>query len=115
MTEKPVPYHVDSVEGLILTIRNQKVILDTDLARVYGVPTKALNQAVKRNVDRFPSDFSFLLTLEEASRMRSHANGFYPLAIGTTNTCRSPGRLASGVCDLIRMKFLFQPRLFFLY
>ncbi|SRR5665213_903725 len=71
MTEKLIPYAAESVEGLILTIRNQKVILDTDLARVYGVPTKALNQAVKRNADRFPSDFAFLLTPDEASRMRS--------------------------------------------
>jgi hypothetical protein len=71
MAEKLIPHAVDSVEELILTIRNQKVILDTDLARIYGVPTKALNQAVKRNADRFPSDFAFLLTLQEASRMRS--------------------------------------------
>ncbi len=71
MTEKQNPYVVDSVEGLILTIRNQKVILDSDLARVYGVQTKALNQAIKRNADRFPPDFAFLLTREEVSRMRS--------------------------------------------
>jgi hypothetical protein len=71
MTEKQNPYVVDSVEGFILTIRNQKVILDSDLARVYGVQTKALNQAIKRNADRFPPDFAFLLTHEEASRMRS--------------------------------------------
>ena len=71
MAEKLIPHAVDSVEELILTIRNQKVILDTDLARIYGVPTKALNQAVKRNADRFPSDFAFHLTLQESSWMRS--------------------------------------------
>ncbi len=49
----------------ILTIRGQKVILDADLAEVYGVTTKALNQAIKRNHERFPADFSFLLTQDE--------------------------------------------------
>ena len=50
---------------LILTIRSQKVLIDADLAAIYGVPTKALNQAVKRNADRFPNDFLFQLTDEE--------------------------------------------------
>ena len=55
------------LEQTILLIRGQKVILDRDLARLYGVSTKALNQAVKRNVDRFPEDFMFQLTMDEAS------------------------------------------------
>ena len=46
----------------ILLIRGQKVIIDADLAALYGVSTKALNQAIKRNKDRFPKDFVFLLT-----------------------------------------------------
>jgi hypothetical protein len=50
------------LEKRILTIRGEKVILDADLAEVYGVSTKALNQAVKRNADRFPPDFVFVLT-----------------------------------------------------
>ena len=50
---------------LILTIRSQKVLIDADLAAIYGVPTKALNQAVKRNADRFPNDFLFQLTDED--------------------------------------------------
>jgi len=49
----------------ILTLRGQRVLLDTDLARLYGVETRALNQAVKRNLDRFPSEFAFPLTREE--------------------------------------------------
>jgi hypothetical protein len=49
----------------IRTIRGQKVILDSDLARIYGVTTKALNQAVKRNLKRFPDDFLFRLTAKE--------------------------------------------------
>jgi len=56
-----------SIEEKILVIRGKKVILDRDLARLYGVSTKALNQAVKRNVDRFPEDFMFQLTMDEAS------------------------------------------------
>jgi hypothetical protein len=51
----------------ILTIRDQRVLLDADLARLYGVETRALNQAVKRNLDRFPSEFAFPLTREEIS------------------------------------------------
>ncbi len=57
------------LEKRILTIRNERVILDADLAEVYGVTTKALNQAVKRNVDRFPNDFAFFLTDSEKSEV----------------------------------------------
>ena len=53
------------LETLILTLRNQKVLLDADLAAIYGVPTRALNQAVKRNAARFPKDFLFQLTHQE--------------------------------------------------
>ncbi len=62
----PVP----DIETLILTAREQRVILAPDLAEIYGVPTKALNQAVKRNMERFPADFMFRLTLEEAKAAR---------------------------------------------
>lgn len=53
------------IESRILFIRGQKVILDSDLAELYGVPTKVLNQAVKRNLERFPEDFMFRLNKEE--------------------------------------------------
>ena len=53
------------LETLILTLRGQKVILDTDLAQLYDIPTKALNQAIKRNIERFPKDFLFRLTEKE--------------------------------------------------
>ena len=59
------------VQNLIYEIRGQKVMLDFDLARLYQVETKALNQAVKRNAERFPSDFMFRLTVEEVLNMRS--------------------------------------------
>ncbi len=58
------------LESLILTIRSHKVLLDADLAALYGVETRVLNQAVKRNPDRFPEDFWFQLTLAEAEVAR---------------------------------------------
>ena len=59
------------VQNLIYEIRGQKVMLDADLAKLYQVETKVLNQAVKRNTERFPSDFMFRLTAEEVLNMRS--------------------------------------------
>jgi hypothetical protein len=59
------------IEGSILLIRGQKVILDSDLAKLYGVATRALVQAVKRNIRRFPDDFMFQLTREEDETLRS--------------------------------------------
>lgn len=59
------------IQQKIYEIRGQKVMLDFDLAVLYEVPTKALNQAVKRNIDRFPTDFMFRLTSEEWESMRS--------------------------------------------
>ncbi len=56
---------VEQIEPRILLIRGQKVILDADLAEIYGVTTKVFNQAVKRNADRFPGDFRFRLTADE--------------------------------------------------
>jgi hypothetical protein len=62
---------VEHIATRILVIRGQKVMLDTDLAYIYGVATKALNQAVKRNRERFPDDFAFQLNASEAARLRS--------------------------------------------
>lgn len=59
------------IQNKIYEIRGQKVILDRDLAEMYGVETRALNQAVKRNIDRFPSDFMFQLTDEELESWKS--------------------------------------------
>lgn len=56
------------IESLIHIIREQQVMLDSDLARLYGVETKVLNQAVKRNIQRFPEDFMFQLTKDECLR-----------------------------------------------
>jgi hypothetical protein len=62
---------VDKISSLIRTIRGKKVILDADLARIYGVSTKALNQAVKRNLKRFPDDFLLRLSSDELEILRS--------------------------------------------
>jgi hypothetical protein len=58
-------------EPRIVIVRGQRIILDADLAEVYGVEVRALNQAVKRNAERFPPDFAFQLTAEEAESVRS--------------------------------------------
>jgi hypothetical protein len=62
---------MERVENRILSIRGHRVILDADLAELYGVTTGALNQAVKRNAGRFPGDFMFQLSQEEADSLRS--------------------------------------------
>ena len=62
----------DRIERTILLIRGEKVILDADLAALYGVTTKRLNEQVRRNRDRFPEDFSFRLTRKEVTVLRSH-------------------------------------------
>ena len=59
------------IASRILALRGQRVMLDTDLADIYGVTTKALNQAVRRNLERFPDDFAFQLNASEAARLRS--------------------------------------------
>ena len=71
MTEKLMRYDSTGIEPTILTIRGQKVILDMELARIYGVTTKVFNQAVKRNIRKFPADFMFRLTVEEYKGLRS--------------------------------------------
>jgi DNA-binding PadR family transcriptional regulator len=59
------------IQNKIYEIRGQKVMIDRDLAEMYGVQTKALNQAVKRNIERFPEDFMFQLTTEETQNWKS--------------------------------------------
>jgi hypothetical protein len=66
--------HVERVERTILLVRGQKVILDADLAKLYGVTTKRLSQQVKRNSDRFPEDFMFRLTQKEKNEVVANCN-----------------------------------------
>ena len=63
---------VIQIQNLIYEIRGHKVMLDSDLAKLYGVETRALNQAVKRNIERFPNNFMFQLSLEEYQFLISH-------------------------------------------
>jgi len=65
MADKKAVEPVRQIENRILNLRRQRVMLDADLADLYGVPTKALNQAVKRNRNRFPEDFMFRLSKDE--------------------------------------------------
>jgi hypothetical protein len=64
---------VERIAHAIYLIRGDKVILDEDLARLYGVSTRALNQAVKRHKNRFPSDFMFPLTRQEFTNLKSQS------------------------------------------
>lgn len=69
--KKAVPVPIEQIERAIHVIRGQRVMLDSDLANLYGVPTKVLLQAVKRNLDRFPHDFAYQLTEQEFINLRS--------------------------------------------
>jgi hypothetical protein len=68
MSKEIIP--VERIESKIILIRGQKVMLDSDLAELYGVETKVLNQVVKRNINRFPKDFMFQLTVREVESLR---------------------------------------------
>jgi hypothetical protein len=64
---------IEEIDGMIRTIRDVRVLLDRDLARIYGVPTFRFNEAIKRNRHRFPPDFMFQLTREEFDSLRSQS------------------------------------------
>jgi hypothetical protein len=70
---KPVSLSLipDQLAPLVIRLRRENVILDSDIAELYGVETKVLNQAVKRNIERFPADFMFQLTADEMENLRS--------------------------------------------
>lgn len=69
MGSESLPIPAERIERGIFVVRGQRVMLDADLAELYGVPTKALNQAVKRNAERFPDDFMFQLTAAEKQQV----------------------------------------------
>lgn len=68
---RPAPLAIEAIASRIIILRGERALLDADLAALYGVTTKALNQAVKRNSARFPDDFAFQLSAEEAANLRS--------------------------------------------
>jgi hypothetical protein len=71
MNGKPIRHNVEQLESLIFTIRGQRVIFDADLAHIYGVPTKRLNEQVRRNAERFPDEFMFQLSEQEVANLKS--------------------------------------------
>jgi hypothetical protein len=74
MSKKPsadVLVAPDGIQQMVHVVRGQRVMLDFDLAQLYGVPTSALNQAVRRNADRFPEDFAYQLTRQEVTNLMS--------------------------------------------
>jgi hypothetical protein len=90
--EKHLAIPVERLDRLIYEVRGQKTMLDADLAAVCGVTTKALNQAVKRNSRKFPSDFMLQLTAEEFEAMRSQfvtASNRSQIVIGSKRNIRS--------------------------
>ena len=103
---------MERVEDRIQTIRGHRVMVDTDLAEVYGVPTKRLNEQVKRNADRFPEDFAFRLTPEEKMELVAKCDRFsrlkhstvFPLvftehrAIMAANVLNSQRAIEASVC-----------------
>jgi len=78
---------VEQVVHNIMLIRGQKVILDTDLASLYGVETKVLNQAVKRNKERFPADFMFRLTKKEKKEVVTNCDHLWKLKFSPNLPC----------------------------
>lgn len=78
------PSPLVKIENCIIMIRGQKVMIDADLAQLYGVPTKALNQAIKRNMQRFPSDFMFQLTAQEKTDVVTNCDHLAKLKFSRT-------------------------------
>ena len=86
MPPKRLAPPIQGVENLIREIRGQRVILDSDLAAIYGVATKRLNEQFQRNRKRFPEDFAFQLTVKETNALRSQ------IATGSTQAADSEAR-----------------------
>jgi hypothetical protein len=79
MEESTVLANIERIESLILLLRGRKVIIDADLARLFGVSTRELNQAVRRNESRFPSDFAFSLNESEKRELITNCDRFKTL------------------------------------
>jgi len=111
--ERRQSIEADEISRRILLLRGQRVIIDSELARLYGVTTKRLNEAVKRNISRFPCDFMFRLTRVEADAVnrsqfatgsRKHRDPRFPPyaflehgAIQAANVLKSPRAIEMGV------------------
>jgi len=82
VSQNPAPYTAESLGTLIFTVRGKRVILDADLASIYGVTTKRLNEQVRRNADRFPSDFMIQLSPSETKEVQALRSQFATLKRG---------------------------------
>src|SRR3972149_6871638 len=80
---RPMTVPIERVETRILSIRGHRVMVDTDLAEVYGVQTKRLNEQVKRNAERFPEDFALRLTPDEKTELVAKCDRFIRLKHST--------------------------------
>jgi len=76
-SQNVIPVPVDAIDRAIIILRGYRVMVDTVLAELYGVETKALNRAVRRNLERFPEDFMFQLTAEEFEKVKSRPDFFH--------------------------------------
>lgn len=85
LAENDVIEPVENIQSMIFTIRGVQVMIDRDLAKVYDVDTKVLNQAVKRNIDRFPEEFRFQLQDAEKNELVTNCDRFRPLKHSTAN------------------------------
>jgi hypothetical protein len=99
---------IEIIEGRIFNLRGCRVMLDRDLAELYGVPVKRLNEQVKRNSDRFPDDFMFQLTLEEGEpgqniKYRPHAFSEHG-AVMLANVLRSPVAVRASISGRPRLR-----------
>ena len=86
--ERPIDLtNIERIESVILVLRDRRVIIDADLARLYGVSTKRLNEQVKRNRDRFPADFVFTLTADEKKELVAKCDQFKNLKHSKSLPC----------------------------
>ncbi|WP_373992038.1 ORF6N domain-containing protein [Duganella sp. BuS-21] len=84
LVTSPIDLSSATIEARILLIRSQKVIVDADLALLYGVPTKRLKEQVKRNIERFPSDFMSTLTADEKAEVVANCDHLSKLKFAKT-------------------------------
>ncbi len=87
MAKSKAVVKIGKIQQRILLIRGEKVIIDSDLAEAYGVTTKALNQAIRRNSDRFPADFMFRLTKKEKQEVVTNCDHLQNLKYSPVNPC----------------------------
>ena len=98
-------FNASQIEKRIFTIRDVQVMVDRDLAEIYGVDTKVLNQAVKRNIERFPYVFRFQLSEFEKNELVTNCDRFENLKYSSTNPYAFTEQ---GVANKVKEKFLSQ-------